>query len=139
MVEKDILGHYTQWYPPMHDFNKNIFVHLLLLLQTVYHLAMFSLSVRYQLIEAKWHIYASVNKAIIGSDNGLSPGRRQPVIWTNDVILLIGPLATNFSEILYQNSKLFVQENAFESVVCDMAAILSRPQCVKIYNFICDA
>ena len=36
---------------------------------------------------------------IIGSDNGLSPGRRQAIIWTNDGILLIGPLGTNFSEI----------------------------------------
>ena len=36
----------------------------------------------------------------IGSDNGLSPGRRQAIIWTNAGILLIGPLETNFSEIL---------------------------------------
>ena len=38
--------------------------------------------------------------AIIGSDNGLSPGRRQAIIWTNAGILLIGPSGTNFSEIL---------------------------------------
>ena len=38
--------------------------------------------------------------SIIGSDNGLSPERRQAIIWTNAGILLIGPLATNFSEIL---------------------------------------
>ena len=31
-------------------------------------------------IEAEWRIYASVNKAIIGSDNDLSPGRRQAII-----------------------------------------------------------
>ena len=37
---------------------------------------------------------------IIGSDNGLSPDRRQAVIWTNAGILLIGPLGTNSSEIL---------------------------------------
>ena len=37
---------------------------------------------------------------IIGSANGLSPGRRQAIIWTNAGILLIGPLGTNFSEIL---------------------------------------
>ena len=36
----------------------------------------------------------------IGSDNGLSPGRCQAIIWTNAGILLIGPLGTNFSEIL---------------------------------------
>ena len=38
-------------------------------------------------------------QTIIGSDNGLSPGRRQAIIWTNAGILLIGPLGTNFSEI----------------------------------------
>ena len=37
---------------------------------------------------------------IIGSDNGLSPGRRQAIISTNAGILLIGPLGTNFSENL---------------------------------------
>ena len=37
---------------------------------------------------------------IIGSDNGLSPGRHQAIIWTNAEILLIGPLETNVSEIL---------------------------------------
>ena len=37
---------------------------------------------------------------IIGSDNGLSPDRRQAIIWTNAGILLIGRLGTNFSEIL---------------------------------------
>ena len=37
---------------------------------------------------------------IIGSDNGLSPGRCQAIIWTNAGILLIPTLGTNFSEIL---------------------------------------
>ena len=37
---------------------------------------------------------------ITGSDNGLSPGRRQAIIWTNAGILLIGPVGTNFSENL---------------------------------------
>ena len=36
---------------------------------------------------------------MIGSDNGLSPGRRQAIIWTNARILLIGTLWTNFSAI----------------------------------------
>ena len=39
---------------------------------------------------------------IIGSDNGLSPGRRQAIILTNDGILLTGPLRTNFSGIWIQ-------------------------------------
>ena len=40
------------------------------------------------------------NLTITGSDNGLSPGRRQAITWTNVGILLIGPLGTNFIEIL---------------------------------------
>ena len=36
---------------------------------------------------------------IIVSGNGLSPGRRQAIIWTNVGILLIADLETNFSEI----------------------------------------
>ena len=70
---------------------------------------------------------------IIGSNNGLSPGRRQAIIWTNDKILLIGPLGTNFSEIwnFNRNSNIFVQENAFENAVWKMAAIFPRPQWVK--------
>ena len=66
-------------------------------------------------------------QTIIGSDNGLSPGRRQAIIWTNAGILLIGPSGTNFN----QNSNIFIRKNAFESVVCEMASILSRPQCVR--------
>ena len=37
---------------------------------------------------------------IIGSDNGLSPGRCQAINWTNAGILLIGPLGASFSESL---------------------------------------
>ena len=40
------------------------------------------------------HICVS-NLAIIGSDNGLSPGRRQAIIWTNAGILLIGPIESD--------------------------------------------
>ena len=43
--------------------------------------------------------HKSVSKlTIIGSDYGLSPGRRQAIIWTNTGILLIRTLGTNFSE-----------------------------------------
>ena len=38
----------------------------------------------------------------IGSDNGLSPGRRQALIWTNAGLLSTGPLEKNFSEILIE-------------------------------------
>ena len=42
------------------------------------------------------------NLTIIGSNNGLSPGRRQAIIWTNAGILLIRPLWRKFSEILIE-------------------------------------
>ena len=48
--------------------------------------------------------------AIIGLDNGLSPGRRQAIIWTNAGILLIGPLGKNFSEILIEIHTLSFKE-----------------------------
>ena len=39
---------------------------------------------------------------IIGSDNGLSPGRRQAIIWTNAKVLWIGPMGINFNDILIE-------------------------------------
>ena len=39
---------------------------------------------------------------IIGSDNGLSPDRRQAINWTNAGLLLIGHTGTNFNEILIE-------------------------------------
>ena len=45
------------------------------------------------------HICIGTNTHI-GSDNGLSPGWHQVIIWTNARLLLIEPLGTNFSEIL---------------------------------------
>ena len=50
------------------------------------------------LIEAEWRICFS-KLTIIGSDNGLPPGRRQAIIWTNAGISLIEPLGADFSEI----------------------------------------
>ena len=48
-----------------------------------------------------WVMHKCISKVtIIGSDNGLSPGRRQAINWTNVGILSIGCLGTNFSEIL---------------------------------------
>ena len=39
---------------------------------------------------------------IIGSDNRLSPEQRQAIIWTNVGILLMGPMGTNFTEMLIE-------------------------------------
>ena len=47
--------------------------------------------------------YICVSKlTIIGSDNGLSPGRHQAITWANCGILLIKPLETNLGEILIE-------------------------------------
>ena len=70
---------------------------------------------------------------IIGSDNGLSPGRRQAIIWTNAEMLLIQTLERNFCETLSEIQYIFIQENTSENVICEMAAILSQPQCVKTW------
>ena len=77
------------------------------------------------------HICFSKLTTIIVSDNGLSPGRRQAIIWTNAGILLIGPIGTNFNEITTKNSYIFIQENPIKTVVWKMSAILSWLQCVK--------
>ena len=51
--------------------------------------------------------YICVGKlSIIGSDNGLLPGRRQAIIWTNARVLVIGPLVTNFSENFSELTRL---------------------------------
>ena len=39
---------------------------------------------------------------ITASDNGLSPGSRQAIIWTNAEIMIIGPLGIKFTEILIE-------------------------------------
>ena len=57
------------------------------------------------------------------------------IIWTNAGILLIGTLETNFNEILSEIHTFFIQENTFESIFCEMAAILSQPQCVNIITY----
>ena len=59
---------------------------------------------------------------IIGSDNGLSPGRRQAIIWTNAGILLIEPLGTNFSEILVR-----IQIFLFKKMRLKMSSAKWRP------------
>ena len=76
--------------------------------------------------------YKFVSKLIItGSDNGLLPGQRQVIVWTNAGILLIGPLGNKLKWNPNQDSYIFFKENALENVVWKMAAILSRPHCVN--------
>ena len=72
------------------------------------------------------HICVS-DLTIIGSDNGLSPGRRQTIIWTNAGILLIGPIGTNFSEILIE-----IQTFSSNKMNLEMASAKWRPFCLGL-------
>ena len=67
------------------------------------------------------------NLTIIGSDNGLSPGRRQAIIWTNAEILLIGPLGTNFSEI-----QIGIQAFSDKKMHLNMLSAKWRPFCLGL-------
>ena len=69
---------------------------------------------------------------IIGSDNGLSPGRRQAIIWTNAGILLIEHLGTNFSEILIAIEMFSLQKMHLKMSSVKWRPFLSRPQWVNI-------
>ena len=69
-------------------------------------------------------MYASVNWVNVGSDNGLSPGRRQAIIWTNAGILLIEPLGTNFSAILIN-----IHAFSFIEIHLKMLSLKWRPVC----------
>ena len=69
--------------------------------------------------QSKWRIYASVNYAIIGSDNGLSHLRLQAIIWTNTGILLIRTLGTKLMNLKH-NSYIFFQESAIKNGNCSL-------------------
>ena len=64
---------------------------------------------------------------IIGSDNGLSPERRQAIIWTNAGILLIGTIGTNFSEILIR-----IQIFSFKKMHLKMSSAKWHPFCLSL-------
>ena len=63
----------------------------------------------------------------IGSDNGLSPGRRQAIIWTNAGILLIRPLGTNFSEFI-----IVIHTFSFNKMHLKMSSAKWRPFCLGL-------
>ena len=64
---------------------------------------------------------------IIGSDNRLSPGRRQAIIRTNAGILLIGTLGTNLSEILSE-----IHTFSFKKMHLKMSSGKYRPFCLGL-------
>ena len=65
--------------------------------------------------------------SIVGSDNGLSPDRRQSIIWTNAGILLIRPLGTKFNEILIE-IHIFI----FKKIRLKVSSAKRRPFCLGL-------
>ena len=75
-----------------------------------------------------WVMHICVgNLTIIGSDNGLSPGWRQAIIWTNAGILLIGPIGTHLSEILIE-----ILTFSFKKMHLNVSAVKSQPFCLSL-------
>ena len=75
-----------------------------------------------------WVMHICINKpTIIGSDNGLSPGRRQAIIKTNAGILLIPTLGTNFSEILIK-----ILTFSFKKMHLKVSSAKWRPFCLSL-------
>ena len=77
------------------------------------------------------HIYVS-KLTIIGSENGLSPGRRQTIIWTNAGILLIRTPGTNFSEIISE-----MHAFSFKKMHLKMSSGKWRPFCPGLNELTC--
>ena len=69
---------------------------------------------------------------IIGSDNGLTPGRRQAIIWPNVWIALIGPSGTNYSEIL-----IAINIFSFKKIHLKMSSAKCRPFCLGLNMLSC--
>ena len=64
---------------------------------------------------------------IIGSDNGLSPGRRQAIIWTSAGILLIQTPGTTLSEIVSE-----IHTFSFKKIHLKMSCGKWRPFCLGL-------
>ena len=94
------------------------------------------LNSRSQILDPKWREITGVDcifvskPTIIGSDNGLSPGWRQAIIWTSAEIFIIGSLATNFNEILI---KLYIF--SYKEIHLNMSSGNSRPFCLGLNVF----
>ena len=69
------------------------------------------------------YMFVVVNLDALAQTNNFWTERRQVVFlcWMQD----------SNPRSLKQNSYIFIKENAFENSVCEMAAVLSRPQCVN--------
>ena len=73
----------------------------------------------------------SYNSIIIGSDNGLSSGRHQVIIWTNFWNITDWTLWNKVQWNFKRNSNIFIQENVFK-----MSSEKRRPFCLG-FNTAC--
>ena len=104
--------------------------HCLLTITCISYEDIFTLYSNYQNVLSQWgrmtHICVD-DVTIIGSDNGLSPGRRQAIIGTNAGILFIEPTGTNFSEILIE-----IQTFSFKKMRLKVPSAKWRPFCLGL-------
>ena len=76
----------------------------------------------FYLIESDWRIYAPVYWIFIGVGNGWALVRHQATNWINVDLFSIKTIETIVSNFTIK-TKIFIQENTFENVVLNMAAI----------------
>ena len=76
------------------------------------------------------HIFVS-KIIIIGSDDGLAPDRRQAIIWNNAGKLLVGPVETNFSEILIE-----IHISSFNKMQLNLSSAKYRLFCLSLKELI---
>ena len=70
--------------------------------------------------------------SIIGSDNGVVPGRRQAIVWINDGVFVIGLLGTNFGEIW-----IGIQTFSIKEVQLKMLSSKWHPFCLGLNELKC--
>ena len=103
-----------------------LYLRIVWITPTVHHLSMCDLSMSGNLTHWGWMTHICINKLTsIGS--GLTPGWHRAIIWTNAGILLIGPLGTNFSEILIK-----IHTFSFRKRHLEMSSGKWQPFCLSL-------
>ena len=78
-----------------------------------------------------WVTHICVSKlTIFGSDNGLSPGLHQVIIWSNVAISLIWPPGTRFSGMLIK-----ILMFSFKKMHLNMLSVKCQPFCLSLNVF----
>ena len=101
----------------------------------LYPLYLYLMIIKCILYVGSGHLCGAINSklTIIGSDNGLSPDRRQAIIWTNTGILSIRPLGTKLSEMLiaihyfpFKKMRLKISSAKWRPVCLGLNVLISR-------------